>query len=145
MQHLHIGNAQTSGIHDLFAQAWGTISAFEGVMSLLLPLRTSLLDLAERNARPFFLGQCREAALQEGDVGGRCGKRNGLGISGAGEGQLTVARQQVGMGGVERLVAVKVERFDKGQRAGGVTGFGKCNGVVQADHVGWFVIDETGV
>ena len=86
MQHLHSGNAQTSGIPDLFAQAGGTIWNLEAAMSVLSPLRTSLLDLAELDARPFFSSQRCQTGLKEGAVGGGCSQADRRGIGSAGFG-----------------------------------------------------------
>jgi hypothetical protein len=48
MQQVHIGNAEFAGNLHLFASPARPICILEAAVSVLSPLRTSLLDLAER-------------------------------------------------------------------------------------------------
>ena len=76
MQHAHGGNANFAGIPDLFAQSCIAISNLEATMSLLLLLRTSLLDLAERKLGLFFAsGQQAVAPLAQKNGIGRRGRK----------------------------------------------------------------------
>jgi len=54
MQQVHIGIAEFAGTLPLFAARLRPICSLEAAMSVLSPLRTSLLDLAERKLGLFF-------------------------------------------------------------------------------------------
>lgn len=54
MQAMHGGIAALLGIAGLLARTTATNSSGEGMIEFLSSPHTSLLDLAERNARPFF-------------------------------------------------------------------------------------------
>jgi hypothetical protein len=54
MQQVHSGNDEFAGTLPLFAPSGTAICSLEAMMSLLLSLRTSLLDLAERKLGLFF-------------------------------------------------------------------------------------------